>query len=64
MKLDKSINNVVIDLNLVVGSETIIKELSANLQSKIKEVVKTTTDIEIKAINIKIKNIETQKDNK
>lgn len=61
VKLDKSINNVVIDMNLVVTSETIIKELSANLQSKIKEVIKTTTDIEIKAINIKIKNIEAQK---
>ena len=28
---------------------------------KIKEVIKTTTDIEIKAINIRIKNIENQK---
>lgn len=61
VKLDKSINNVVIDMNLVVASETIIKELSANLQNKIKEVIKTTTEIEVKAIDIKIKNIETQK---
>ena len=61
VKLDKSINNVVIDMNLVVASETIIKELSSNLQTKIKEVIKTTTEIEVKAINIKIKNIETQK---
>jgi len=61
VKLDKSINNVVIDMNLVVASETIIKELSANLQNKIKEVIKTTTEIEVKAINIKIKNIEAQK---
>lgn len=61
VKLDKSINNVVIDMNLVVASETIIKELSSNLQSKIKEVIKTTTEIDVKAINIKIKNIETQK---
>lgn len=61
VKLDKQVNNVVIDMNLVVASETIIKELSANLQSKIKEVIKTTTEIEVKEINIKIKNIETQK---
>jgi len=62
VKLDKSVNNVVIDMNLVVTSETIIKELSVNLQNKIKEVIKTTTEIEVKEINIKIKNIETQKE--
>lgn len=61
VKLDKQVNNVVIDMNLVVASETIIKELSANLQSKIKEVIKATTEIEVKEINIKIKDIETQK---
>ena len=62
VKLDKSVNNVIIDMNLVVTSETIIKELSANLQNKIKEVIKTTTEIEVKAINIKIKNIEANKE--
>lgn len=62
VKLDKQVNNVIIDLNLVVTAETIIKDLSVNLQSKIKEVIKTTTDIEVKQINIKIKNIEAQKD--
>lgn len=62
VKLDKQVNNVVIDLNLIVTSETIIKDLSVNLQNRIKEVIKTTTDIEVKQINIKIKNIEAQKD--
>lgn len=61
VKLDKSVNNVVIDMNLVVASETIIKELSANLQNKIKEVIKKTTEIDVKEINIKVKNIEAQK---
>lgn len=61
VKLDKQVNNVIIDMNLVVASETIIKELSANLQSKIKEVIKTTTEIEVKEINIKVKNIDTPK---
>ena len=63
VKLDKQINNVVIDLNLVVSSDTIIKDLSANLQARVKEVIKTTTEIEVKQINIKIKNIETAKGN-
>lgn len=61
VKLNKQVNNVIIDINLVVLPETIIKDLSANLQTKIKDVIKTTTEIEVKEINIKIKNIETQK---
>lgn len=64
VKLDKQINNVVIDLNLVVSSDTIIKDLSTNLQTRIKEVIKTTTEIDVKQINIKIKNIEAQKETK
>lgn len=62
VKLDKSVNNVVIDMNLVVTAETVIKELSINLQNKIKEIIKTTTEIDVKAINIKIKNIEANKE--
>lgn len=61
VKLDKSVNNVVIDMNLVVGTDTIIKELSSNLQNKIKEVIKKTIEIEVKAVNVRVKNIETQK---
>ena len=60
----RSVNcKVIIDINLVVAPETIIKDLSANLQNKIKEVIKTTTEIEVKQVNVKIKNIETQKNN-
>lgn len=61
VKLDKSVNNVVIDMNLIVANDTVIKELSANLQNKIKEVIKKTTEIEVKAVNVRIKNIEAQK---
>lgn len=61
VKLDRQINNVTIDLNLVVTADTIIKDLSTNLQNRVKEVIKTTTEIEVKQINIKIKNIETAK---
>lgn len=62
VKLNKQINNVIIDLNLTVFADTVIKELSLNIQTKIKEVVKITTEIDVKEINIKIKNIEPQKD--
>jgi len=63
VKLDKQINNVIIDLNLVVSADTIIKDLSTNLQTRVKEVIKTTTEIEVKQVNIKIKNIEAGKGN-
>ncbi len=59
--LDRQVNNVKVDLNLTVGSDTVIKELSVNIQNRIKEVVKRTTELEIKEINIKIKDIETNK---
>lgn len=61
VKLDKTVNNVIINLVLVVGAETIIKELSSNLQDRIKEVIKKTTEIEVKEVSIKIKNIEEQR---
>ena len=44
VELDKD-NNVMIFANLVVTSDAVIKELSANLQNKIKERVKTATDL-------------------
>lgn len=61
VKLDKQVNNVTINMSLVVAPDTIIKELSVNLQDKVKEMIKKTTEIEVKEINIKVKNIETQK---
>lgn len=50
-------NNVKIDLTLLVSPNTIIRELSSNLQIRIKEVVKKATDLDLKEININIKNI-------
>ncbi len=61
VNLDRQVNNVKVELNLVVEADTIIKELSVNLQDRIKEVVKATTELDIKEINIKIKDIENTK---
>ena len=63
VNLDKQINNVKVDLNLTVGPDTIIKELSVNIQDRIKEVVKNATELEIKEININIKDIDNSKSN-
>lgn len=54
VELDRE-NNVNIFVNLVIGSDTIIKDLSVDLQNKIKTKVKETTDLEVKEVNITIK---------
>lgn len=56
-------NNVKVFVNLTVKENAIIKELSSNLQNKIKETVKKSSDLEVKEVNIKVKNIETTNDN-
>ena len=57
IELDKE-NNVIVFVNLVVKENAVIKELSTNLQNKIKETVKKSSDLEVKEVNIKVKNIE------
>jgi uncharacterized alkaline shock family protein YloU len=53
--IDKE-NNLIIVVNLTVGPKVIIKELSVNLQNKIKETVKSTLDLEVKEVNIRVKS--------
>lgn len=64
VNLNRQVNNVKVELNLTVGADTVIKELSLNIQDRIKEVVKQTTELEIKEINIRIKDIENSKQTK
>ncbi len=54
--LDKE-KNVNVSVNVEVKPDVIIKELSTNLQAKIKDTVKSTTDLDVKTVNIRIKNI-------
>ena len=56
VELDKE-NNVKVYINLIVSSDVIIKELSANLQNKIKEKIKMATDLEVKEVNITVKKV-------
>lgn len=55
VELDRE-NNVNVNANLVVTDDAMIKDLSANLQKEIKDRVKKATDLEVKQVNIKIKN--------
>ena len=61
IRLDKE-NNLIVTLNLNVGENVIIKELSVNLQEKIKATIKDTLDLEVKEVNIKIKNYTEKKE--
>ena len=56
IELDKD-NNVKVFVNLIVNEEAIIKDLSANLQARIKEKVKAATDLEVKEVNITVKKV-------
>ena len=59
VELDKD-NNVNIFV-IVVGSDTVIKDLSKDLQDKIKSKVKETTDLEVKQVNITVKKAVQEK---
>lgn len=61
VELDKD-NTVRVYVNLSVRENAIIKELSTNLQTKIKDTIKSTSDLEVKEVNIKVKNIEPEKE--
>lgn len=62
VSLDKE-SNLRIFVELYVQPNAVIKELSANLQTRIKEQVKKTVDLEVKEVNIKIRNIVAQNQN-
>ena len=56
VELDRE-NNVKVYVNLMISSDAIIKDLSVNLQTKIKEKIKQSTDLEVKEVNINVKKV-------
>ena len=62
IEFDKD-NNISVFVNLTVKENAVIKELSSNLQTKIKETVKRSSDLEVKEVNIKVRNIGQTNDN-
>ena len=56
VELDRE-NNVKVFVNLTVTEDAVIKDLSANLQTRIKEKVKTATDLDVKEVNITVKKV-------
>ncbi|MBR2289990.1 MAG: alkaline shock response membrane anchor protein AmaP [Clostridia bacterium] len=56
--------NVVVEANVVVGREVALKDISAELQKRVKTALKQTADLDVKYVNIKIKNISNKKSKK
>ena len=62
VELDKE-NNVIVYVNLMINSNAVIKDLSANLQAKIKEKIKMATDLDVKEVNITVKKVAPEQEN-
>ena len=54
--IDKD-NNVLINVSLALADGAIIKDVSSELQTKIKKRIKDATDLELKAVNIEVVNM-------
>lgn len=63
VELDKE-NNLTIFINIAVPSDTVIKDLSSELQNKVKDKIKQTVDLEVKSVNIKVKKAIPEKTKK
>ena len=54
-------NKITVYVSLLVKEDSIIKDLSSNIQNKIKETIKRSTDLDVDQVNINIKDIENNK---
>ena len=50
-------NNLKVFVNISVKENAVIKELSSNIQARIKEAIKNTSDLDVKEVNIKVKDV-------
>ena len=53
--------NLLVNVILNVTENAVIRELSVNLQNKIKSTIKKASDLQVKEVNIIIRNLETHK---
>ena len=53
-------NNVAVLVDLTVTKDVIIKDLTLNMQNKIKETIKRASDLDVNEVNVRIKNIADQ----
>lgn len=58
--LDKN-RNLIVNVTAAVSKDVMIKDVSNEVQARVKEAMKKTADLEVKEVNIKIKNITSKK---
>ena len=62
ISLDKE-GQLSIDIQISVTKDVIIKDLSSNIQTKVKEAIKKSSDLDVKTVNIGIQNVIEQENN-
>lgn len=58
--LDKN-RNLIVNVTAAVSKDVMIKDVSNEVQARVKEAMKKTADLEVKEVNIRIKNITSKK---
>ena len=54
-------NNIIVNIAILAKENVDMQELSNNMRTKIKNTIKKSSGLDVKEVNIKIKNIETVK---
>lgn len=58
--LDKD-KNLIVNVTVIVSKDVMLKDITNELQRKVKEAMKNTADLDVKEVNIRIKNITSKK---
>ena len=58
--VDKN-RNLIVSVTIVVNRDVMLKDVSTQLQDKVKEAMKQTADLEVKEVNVRIKNISSRR---
>lgn len=58
--LDKD-KNLIVNVTVIVSKDIMLKDITTELQRKVKEAMKNTADLDVKEVNIRIKNITSKK---
>ena len=53
--------NLIVYVTVVVSKDVMLKDITRDLQNKVKDAMKKTADLDVKEVNIKIKNITSKK---
>lgn len=57
-------NNITVFISLLVKDDSIIKEMSSSMQTRIKETIKRNTDLDVSQVNINIKDVDNKSSQK